>query len=302
MDTAYLKPEDLNSRESIRALKAADLIVAVGFEGTMDVIPLYCTEQRPQRIAHVQIPHGDEDVLQAACNATRRAKGRCSYLTPIELELMEFPHGLNMAKVNQRLFDVAVDAYERRDVEGFVDCRKDSESALEHVLLNLEPLCSVGMFEQAFFLAFIDAKFSNWWITPNELLGIIRSHCDPAKLRRAGDPPPATAPWTVYRGVYGPADRRVELGLSWSASLDCACKFATAFDEPSPAVFVAEMREEDLLFYTNYRFEFEYVGRPERCTPMELCRDEMMERAERCRADPRELVGEPMSAPLRTGR
>jgi hypothetical protein len=83
---------------------------------------------------------------------------------------------------------------------------------------------------------------------------------DREKLRALGDLLPAGPPWTVYRGVAGKRRARRVRGWSWTSDLDRAWWFAERFPSfGDPAVFVATIEREHILFYTDDRNEKEFV-------------------------------------------
>jgi hypothetical protein len=115
-----------------------------------------------------------------------------------------------------------------------------------------------GMLESCIVLSYISANFDNraWHGHIRRLLDL----CDRDRLRLAGDPIPDGSPLVCYRGVSGPNRRRDSKGLSWSLSPQVAAWFACR-DQPDPAVFVAEIPRDAVLFYTDERSEREIVAR-----------------------------------------
>ena len=97
--------------------------------------------------------------------------------------------------------------------------------------------------------------------------------CDRERLRAAGDPLPEGDRFTLYRGVSGRGAARRVAGLSWTRSPGIASHFARTWPlvglgsgcrteappEADPAVYVTEVRREDVLFYDDGRNEDDFV-------------------------------------------
>ena len=90
-------------------------------------------------------------------------------------------------------------------------------------------------------------------------LGILIRMVDRDKLRDAGDTLQGNGPFVLYRGVCGRGRARRIRGYSWTSDLDRAKWFAVWNDQEDPAVFVATVEAEDVLFCADDREEKEFV-------------------------------------------
>jgi hypothetical protein len=117
-------------------------------------------------------------------------------------------------------------------------------------------LARMGMLERCVVISYISAKFDNrsWHSTIMDLFDL----CDPVKLKEAADPLPPGDVFTIYRGVNGRGGARRPSGASWSLSPGVAAWFACR-ELQSPAVYIATIPRDAVLFYTNEREEREIV-------------------------------------------
>jgi hypothetical protein len=197
---------------------------------------------------------------------------------------------LNLRMINPPLVDMAARSFEERDALGFICVALSNEHALALVYDNLNPLKEAGMYEECLAQALTGTRTNNSSWSP-WVLEWLFSECDLLKLRTCGDPLPGTGPFVVFRGVSGMGRRRIVRGLSWTADLDVACWFAMrhSFDNwkrpvqscVGPAVYVSKLPERSVYFFTDERKEKEFVGRPARCSRLQIDRVEMEKRADR---------------------
>jgi hypothetical protein len=146
------------------------------------------------------------------------------------------------------------------------------------VVENRDLLRERKIFEAALVAGFIGCKHNNRDVSEEELERLFRA-ADRKKMRIRGRPLPGTAPFAVYRGVHGVGKERRARGLSWTASFDVACHFAAA--GPYPAIYEATLHDGDIYFFTNERFEAEFVARPKTCRRMLLSAKEIRRLAKR---------------------
>jgi hypothetical protein len=153
----------------------------------------------------------------------------------------------------------AIEALRSRNAVGFL-AKANNEYGLELVLHNIDVLQSLGIYESALLEAFVGPRTNNYrWSLA--LLRQLFNLANPARLRALGDPI-GEGPFTIYRGVagHGPAARI--RGLSWTASLERAWRFATRFAcLPFPRVFRTIVSKSSVLAYLNEsgRHEQEYI-------------------------------------------
>jgi hypothetical protein len=130
---------------------------------------------------------------------------------------------------------------------------------LELVLMNTPEFLKRGCYENALAYAYgggrtTQANFSSKVLREMFVLA------DRARLLDAGEPLPSQGPFTLYRGVAGPAKQRRIRGFSWSGSIMAAAWFAWRFEFlGTPALYKATVCKKDILFYTNDRKEDEYI-------------------------------------------
>ena len=173
----------------------------------------------------------------------------------------------------------AIEAFEQGDGEAFVDAAYSWGGTLAIVADNLPALKSRGIYEAALIHGYAGCKtnHSHWSIATIELLFRM---ADLEKLRAVGLPLPGPGPFTVYRGVGRQGHERQISGMSWTQSLDVACKFAWA-GAHDPAVCKATVRSEQVYCFFNERHEEEFICRPKSFRRLPMSLEEIMERAAR---------------------
>jgi hypothetical protein len=144
------------------------------------------------------------------------------------------------------------------------------------VWLNAGLLLRLGGYELALLDAYTDGRSNHrdWSLRQlHQLFGL----ADRAKLRAAGEPLPGPGPYTLYRGVAGPARHRRVRGYSWTATFEKAQWFAHRYASgvlqmlTEPQVYRLVVPERAILAYINERKEQEFLVqvpsrlRPERC-------------------------------------
>jgi hypothetical protein len=173
----------------------------------------------------------------------------------------------------------AVEAFERGDGEAFVDAAYSWGGTLAIIVDNLPALKSRGIYESAVVHGFTGCKtnHSHWSIAVIESLFRMAG---PEKLRAVGLPLPGPGPFTVYRGVGRQGRERQISGMSWTLSLDVACKFAWAGGH-DPAVYKATVKAEQVYCFFNERHEEEFICRPKSFRRLPMSLDDITERAAR---------------------
>ena len=176
--------------------------------------------------------------------------------------------------------DYAREAFREGNGEDFAHTT-DNHRSLFLVRDNLRVLKRRGIYEEALVAAFT-ATHSNNAGWPLPFMEFMFGEADRAKLREAGDPLPSDGPFTIYRGVSHVGHRRGR-GFSWTLSLDCACWFAMRYpkDDFMPAVYVANIGNDEMYCYTNQRNEQEIITRPRSCKRLKISHEEIQERAAR---------------------
>ena len=132
---------------------------------------------------------------------------------------------------------------------------------------NLRALRDACILEEAF----AEAYTSRSGIMGSQLYRIaehIVMFCDHRKLQSLGDPLPDQESFTIYRGVKNTGIRNIWKRMSWTLDAGIASWFAqcyrTSLSAPDsrPAVFAADVTDEDILLYCRERGEEEVLINP----------------------------------------
>ncbi len=190
----------------------------------------------------------------------------------------------NLTHLNLHCHDLAMEAYDLGDAAQFVSLA-DPPKRLAHVFDNLQPLKERGLLEEALVCAFrCPENGQASWPLPDLLFML--GHCDRKKLKSCGDPFPGKGPFQVYRGIAYLYRGDTVRGLSWTTSLDTACRFARSYmlhatgNRDTSAVFTATLTESIVYFYTDGIYVKEFLARPKVCKRMKIRTDEIHARAE----------------------
>jgi hypothetical protein len=164
---------------------------------------------------------------------------------------------LAIPAIDPTLMDQAIEALERRDVEGFLSSASGNEFGIDLLAANVPLLKELGIYERGLLSALIGSRTNNY-LHQNVIPWLIEKS-DRTKLRAAGDPLPGAGPFKLYRGVAGRGRARHVRGLSWTASFDCAAWFARRYSLPNPTVLRVHIDEDHVLAYLTGRGEQEFV-------------------------------------------
>jgi len=174
----------------------------------------------------------------------------------------------------------------RRDFEDgnaafFVSGAYASGGTLALVCDNVQALLDRGIYEAALVEGFVGCKgnLREWKTSVIELLF---KKGDWSKPLSQGSRLPGPGPFTVYRGVSGEGEARKPRGLSWTLSIDVACKFALGMcPQHDPAVYEGQIDVKDIYCYYTRRGEYEIIGRPRVVRRLKLSLEEMRARRDR---------------------
>ena len=163
------------------------------------------------------------------------------------------------------------EAAERDDPEEILGLL-DNQWELAFVADNIEWLQALGKYETCLVEAYTGTRTNNThWPVP--VLKLLFGYADRGRLLAAGEPLPPGDTFTLYRGVAGDGSMRRPSGPSWTSNLDVAKWFALRVPHlADPAIYSANVRRDDVLFYSNERGEDDFVlfvNRPKRM-PLDL--------------------------------
>jgi hypothetical protein len=164
-----------------------------------------------------------------------------------------------------------------------------SEASNDHgmgiVRNNRKALLEHGMYERALIRAYAMCRVNHSQLKLQDIEWLFRLG-DRQKFLDAGDPPPSSGPFKVYRGVAGPKRIRRVCGFSWTLNLEIACYFANRSAKHlghhlgQPGVYTVTMNSSDVYCFVNRRAEQELIGRPKgRCRKLPLSAEEIERRA-----------------------
>ncbi len=144
---------------------------------------------------------------------------------------------------------------------------------LDAIFDNMGALIANGTYESTLILAYPYCPTGNY---DSDFLFYLFSMGNRAKLWAAGDEPPDSDRYTIYRGISGTGSPR---GLSWTLSLCQACWFAARGE--NSVVCMAHIRKADVFCYLNSRRnEREFVCRPVTSNRLDLSIAEIVGLAE----------------------
>lgn len=190
---------------------------------------------------------------------------------------MNVPSTLDLSLVPPGLRQRVRESFVKGEAIGILCCF-DNTRGLDFVWQNAEPLRDRGIFEEALLHAFTACRTNNrqWSLASLDLLFGL---ADREKLLRAGDPPPAEAMLTLYRGAAGHGVSRKARGYSWTTDLDLACGFALRYPLDDPGVYTTRVRTTSVIAFRDGRGEQEAIVRPSRIWRLEMTLREIKERA-----------------------
>lgn len=156
--------------------------------------------------------------------------------------------------------DEAVKCWKAGDIKGVLIMMPNT-ACLAFVCDNWKQLKDIGKYEEALLSAYVGTRV-NHSLYSMDLLMFLFKIADHEKLRKAGEPVPEQAEFTLYRGVSGVGRKRRVTSFSWTESVDIAAWFAKRFvDLPDPAVFKVVVPNEQVMAYCNEREEKECLLR-----------------------------------------
>jgi hypothetical protein len=164
-------------------------------------------------------------------------------------------------------------AFDAGDSRLFVMGAYSAGGTLAIVLTNAGALKARGMYEAALVEGFVSCKTNNHRWETSEIQRMFKDG-DRSKLLNQGSPLPGSGPFTVYRGVCSKGRTRWRRGMSWTLSLDVACKFALGLSQ-DPAVYEGRIEAKDIYCYYTERGEEEIIGRPRFVRRLKLSKQRM---------------------------
>jgi hypothetical protein len=185
---------------------------------------------------------------------------------------------LNLSTLNYMMHGLAQEAFNDRDVLGFVGLA-GSGDALALIYDNVFALKHRGIYEAALVRAFTGTRVnhSDW---PDSRITFLFQQAEKKKMREAGGTIPDAAV-KIYRGISGHGRRRRLKGYSWTDSLKVACWFAIRWELPNPAVLTATVQPDEILCCVNDRQEREFIVCPSAATRLKMSLAEMKQHAAR---------------------
>jgi len=139
----------------------------------------------------------------------------------------------------------------------------DDDRRLFFINQNIHQLKAKGIYEAAMLNAWTSVK-DTWlfYFDFHEILEMFKI-VDRDKMINAGDSIPDQTEFTLYRGVSGTGAARNKLGLSWTSSPNIAAWYALRYAYlDDPAVFTMNATLDDILVYSNDRYDQTYLVMP----------------------------------------